>query len=107
MNSAGLQRKLPVDAYYPSLNLVIEYREEQHTKPVAHFDNPHIKTVSGVHRGEQRKLYDQRRRDILPKHGLRLLEVPYNLFTCNSRGRIIRNRGNDKKTLKHYILKRK
>jgi hypothetical protein len=56
--------KLPVDIYYPSLNLVIEYRETQHTNSVKHFDKPDVMTVSGVHRGEQRKIYDQRRRDI-------------------------------------------
>jgi len=55
-------RKLPVDGYYEELNLAIEYRERQHSEPVSHFDKPHKMTVSGVHRGEQRKIYDQRRR---------------------------------------------
>lgn len=30
--------KLPVDAYYPSLNLVIEFKEKQHTEEVKFFD---------------------------------------------------------------------
>lgn len=29
--------KLPVDAFYPDLNLVIEYRERQHFEAVRHF----------------------------------------------------------------------
>lgn len=72
--------KLPVDAYYSTLNLVIEYCERQHTESVSHFDKPHVLTVSGVNRGLQRALYDQRRRDVLPKHGITLVE----LFFLNS-----------------------
>jgi hypothetical protein len=48
--------KLPVDCFYPELNLVIEYKEQQHTKPNKHFDKPDKMTVSGLHRGEQRKI---------------------------------------------------
>src|SRR5688500_16258444 len=44
-------RKLPVDGYYPSINLVVEYRERQHFESVALFDKR--KTVSGVSRAEQ------------------------------------------------------
>ena len=32
-------------------------------------------TVSGVGRGEQRKIYDQRRRDVLPVNGIKLIEI--------------------------------
>lgn len=46
--------KLPVDAYYPSLNLVIEFKERQHTEEVKLFDKR--QTVSGVGRGEQRRI---------------------------------------------------
>ena len=48
--------KLPVDAYYESLNLVIEYYERQHTESVQHFNKK--STVSGVTRDEQRRIYD-------------------------------------------------
>ena len=68
-------RPLPVDAYYPGLNLVVEYRERQHTESVQFFDRR--MTASGVYRGEQRRLYDQRRRDVLPRHGITVLEVNY------------------------------
>lgn len=34
----GKRSTLPVDAFYPELNLVIEYREIQHSKPVTIFD---------------------------------------------------------------------
>lgn len=69
---------LPVDAYYPELNLVVEYYESQHTELTPFFDNK--KTVSGVSRGEQRRIYDQRRKDVLPKHGIRLVIISYTDF---------------------------
>jgi hypothetical protein len=85
--------KLPVDSYYPDLNLVIEYKEQQHTKPNAHFDKPNKLTVSGVHRGEQRKIYDQRRLDVLPKHGITVIEISYSDFEFDRKDRIVRGDG--------------
>lgn len=84
-------RKLPVDAYYESLNLVIEYHERQHTEAVSLFDNK--PTVSGVSRGEQRKIYDQRRAEILPKHGIKLVIISYRDFGTSKK--LQRNRNND------------
>ncbi len=66
----GRRRSLPVDAYYAEHRLVIEYRERQHDEPVAHFDKPNALTVSGVHRGIQRRIYDDRRAVEIPAHGL-------------------------------------
>ena len=34
----GKRRKLPVDAFYPEHNLVVEYKEKQHTETVPFFD---------------------------------------------------------------------
>ena len=76
-------RKLPVDAYYADLNLVIEYYESQHTESTPFFDNK--KTVSGVSRGEQRRLYDERRRTELPKHGIKLIILRYSDFGTTKR----------------------
>lgn len=71
-------RKLRVDAYYESKNLVIEYNEKQHTEDVAFFDRK--KTISGITRKEQRKLYDERRKVVLPQHGISLVVISYNDF---------------------------
>jgi hypothetical protein len=71
----GLCRKLPVDAYYPELNLVIEYRETQHFEAVKHFDKPDRLTCSGCTRSEQRRLYDQSRKDVLHERGIKLVEL--------------------------------
>jgi len=87
----GRCRKLPVDAYYEELKLVIEYGERQHTQAVTFFDKPHRMTISGVHRGEQRRIYDQRRKKIIPENGLQLIEISYSDFHHNSRKKIIRN----------------
>lgn len=93
--------RLPVDIYYPTLNLVIEYRERQHTEPVKIFDQR--QTVSGVSRGEQRKIYDQRRREILPQHDIQLIEISYDDFEYDSRKRIMRNRERDIKKVQELI----
>lgn len=98
---------LLVDSYYDSLKLVVEYREKQHTEEVKFFDKPNKMTVSGVHRGEQRKLYDERRRKVLPENGIKLLEISYSDFNYDNSKRIIRNRENDLKTVKNILIKEK
>ena len=104
-NKNNVRKKLPVDAYYQTLNLVIEYNERQHTEKVTFFDKPDKMTVSGVSRGEQRKIYDQRRKDVLPKHGIDLIVLSYFDFNFDSRKKIIRNRTNDLKILKQKLKK--
>ncbi len=81
-------RMLPVDAYYPGRNLVVEYHEKQHSETVPIFDNKI--TVSGVSRGEQRIRYDQLRRDLLPKNGITLVELSYSDFEHDGRKRLVR-----------------
>ncbi|MEI8047982.1 MAG: hypothetical protein WCI92_11430 [Bacteroidota bacterium] len=95
--------KLPVDAYYESLNLVIEFQELQHSEPVAFFDKPEIKTVSGVSRDEQRKIYDQRRREELPKHEIKLIVIPHTIFSYDSQHKIIRNTAQDLEKVRDVI----
>lgn len=73
--TTGSARRLPVDAYWERCGLVVEFREHQHYEPVTHFDKPDRLTVSGVHRGEQRRIYDQRREELIPAHGLRLIII--------------------------------
>lgn len=95
--------KLPVDAYYEELNLVIEFREKQHTEEVKFFDKPDKITVSGVSRGEQRKIYDQRRRDLLPTNGIKLIEISYFDFEFNNKKRILRNKTIDLKRVEEIF----
>ncbi|WP_296708262.1 hypothetical protein [Rhodoblastus sp.] len=81
-------RTLPVDAFYQDLGWVIEYHERQHTESVSIMNRR--MTVSGVTRGEQRRIYDQRRREVLPDQGIRLVVLDYSLFACNGRKRLTR-----------------
>ncbi|MFE5879598.1 hypothetical protein [Streptomyces hydrogenans] len=101
--TSGRQAKLPVDAYWPGHQLVVEYRELQHGQSMPHFDKPDRLTVSGVHRGEQRALYDARRDAEIPAHGLRLVVVrPANL-DADSRGRLRRSTASDLAALKKIL----
>lgn len=99
----GQCRKLPVDAYYETLKLVIEYRERQHTESVKHFDKPDKITVSGVHRGEQRKIYDERRRKVLPENDIKLIEISYYDFEYDNQKRIKRNKNKDIETIRRIL----
>lgn len=85
--------RLPVDAYYEANSLVIEYRECQHSEPVAIMDRR--MTVSGVTRGEQRRKYDQRRRDELPAHKMTLVELDYSMFKPGRNKRLLRDTVSD------------
>ncbi|HBR11622.1 MAG TPA: hypothetical protein DD740_05325 [Chryseobacterium sp.] len=100
--------KLPVDIYYPTLKLVIEYREKQHSEEVKFFDKKI--TVSGTNRGEQRKKYDELRRTEIPKNGLDLIEFDYSEFGHTKGKRLLRNREEDERIirekLKNYILRK-
>jgi hypothetical protein len=70
---------------------------------VLHFDKPHVLTVSGVHRGEQRKMYDLRREHEIPKHGLRLVIIPFDALDVDARGRLRRNRAADIAAIRAFL----
>ena len=89
----GKCRRLPVDAFYPALNLVIEYRERQHSEAVAIMDRRD--TISGCKRGEQRRRYDARRRSRLPAHGITLVELDYSMFTHDKQKKLLRDSAAD------------
>jgi hypothetical protein len=95
--------KLPVDAYYPVLNLVIEYMERQHSEPVKFFDKR--ETVSGMSRGEQRKKYDALRQTEIPKQGINLELFSYADFEHNGAKRLLRNREQDFEIIKKKLTK--
>ncbi|MEW2570424.1 hypothetical protein [Streptomyces sp. NPDC047070] len=101
--TGGRRARLPVDAYWPGHGLVVEYRELQHDRPVPHFDKPDRLTVSGVHRGEQRALYDARRNVEIPAHGLRLVVVRPADLDADGRGRLRRSENADLAALKKLL----
>ena len=77
--TTGRARRLPVDGYW-------------HTVAVPLFDRR--ATVSGVPRGEQRRLYDQRKAEILPQQGIRLVVIHKSEFTTKA-DRIVRDHERD------------
>ena len=93
--------RLPVDAYYADLKLVVEYRERQHSGPVAFWDKK--PTASGVPRSLQRSRYDQRRRDVLPRNGIELVELCHVDFKCNSRTRLLRVAEDDERVVREKL----
>ena len=95
--------RLPVDAFYDSKNLVIEYYEKQHYEDVVFFDKKEFITVSGVNRKEQRMIYDKRRQEILPKHNINVIILSYKDFNYNNKKRIIRNAEKDIKIISEKL----
>jgi hypothetical protein len=84
----GRCHRLPVDAYYKELELVVEYHERQHHEPISFFDRRIV--ASGITRGEQRKLYDRQREEVLPKKGITLLVIRCDEFDHTSAKRLRR-----------------
>lgn len=102
---SGGTRRLPVDAYYARHRLVIEYQERQHDQPIRHFDKPDVLTLSGVHRGVQRRIYDERRATEIPAHGLRLVIVKPGDLAADKRGRLQRRGDDDLPALRAVLMR--
>ena len=100
---SGRCARLPVDGYWPNAKIVVEYRELQHDRPVAHFDKPDRLTVSGVHRGVQRAIYDARRDLLIPAHGIRLVVVTPAHLATDSRGRLRRDEARDLPAIRRLL----
>ncbi len=90
----GKRRPLPVDGYFPRHRLIVEYWERQHSAPVSIMDEG--LTVSGVSRGDQRRLYDQRRQAWAEANRLRLVILDYRGFETDELGRLLRNPDRDR-----------
>jgi hypothetical protein len=95
--------RLPVDAYYPDRRLVVEYRKRQHTEAIPIMDRR--MTVSGVDRGAQRAIYDQRRRDLLPQHGIALVELSYADFAHRENKCLLLRREEDRTVVRQALAR--
>jgi hypothetical protein len=90
--------RLPLDAFYVGLNLVIEFYEREDEA-----DGAKVITISNVKRSEQRKIYAQRKRDVLKEKGIDLVEMDYDEFECDENNRLVRNKEVDIKLLKEIL----
>jgi hypothetical protein len=70
-------KRLPFDSVWEARKLIIEIDEDQHAQATPFFDKPHKITVSGVHRGEQRAIYDRRKRAAAKKNGYKVVAIPW------------------------------
>lgn len=73
----GRSVELPFDAVWESRKLIVEVDEDQHREVTPIFDKKDKLTVSGVHRGEQRKQYDERKREAASKNHYTLVCIPW------------------------------
>lgn len=94
-------RRLPVDAYYEKLKLVIEYHERQHTEAVPFMDKLHA--VSGVSRSQQRKIYDERRCKILPENGIKLEVINVAELSCKPNKRLRQDKEHDLEVIRQRL----
>lgn len=92
--------ELPVDSFWPDLRLVVEFQEEQHSAPSPFFDRRH--TVSGMGRGQQRRRYDERKRTLIPQHGLRIVVIEKSEFVLKSR-KVDRDHPRDLKVVRRHL----
>lgn len=83
--------KLPLDAYYEDLKLVIEFFQKKETE-------------ESDERAAQRKFYDQRKKDVLKKKEISLIDINYALFECNEEDNLVRNKEQDIKVLKGILI---
>lgn len=74
---------------------------KQHTQPVRLFDGR--ATVSGISRGEQRRVYDQRKAELIPLHGIRFLVMHKSEFTVRA-DKITRDRTRDLATVRRFLV---
>lgn len=95
--------KLPVDAYYAGLKLVVEFTEVQPKKPAHQLIKRETKMASGPNRAAQKKIYDKRRAEVLPKNDIQLVVIPHNIFKYNDQHKIIRNTEKDLKTVMEVL----
>lgn len=97
----GKRRPLPVDGYFPRHRLIVEYWERQHSAPVPIMDEG--STVSGVSRGHQRRLYDQRRQKWAEANGMRFVILDYRGFGTDQHGRLLRNPTQDRQIIANAL----
>lgn len=107
MHKRGKTRtKLPLAAFYENANLVIEFLEKPN-KTEAYLEKLKAITSNGITRGEQIIRYNKRRRDVLEKKDINLIEIDYTSFECDNKNNLSRNKDMDvallKKILKQYI----
>lgn len=95
---------LPLDGFYPNKNLVIEYTEKQQSADESS-SNQNKMTISGVNRTEQRKIYKQRKKEVLRKKDINFIEIKFKDFEYDKELKIIRDEEKNKAILLRLLDK--
>lgn len=98
------QSVLPVDAYYRRSGFVMEFLDNGNETQIQ-FGKPGRKTISGVDRAEQRKIYALRKRKALESKKIPLIEIDFKSFECTAENKLIRNEAKDEAVLKKILKK--
>lgn len=96
--------EIPLDGYYYSLNLAIDYSEKQDVEETI-VDNADKMTISGVTRAEQRKIYNRRKREVLRKKEVNFIELKYKDFVYDEQFKLVRNNDKNLHILKKLLKK--
>lgn len=103
MHRKGKTRtKLPLAAFYEEVNLVIEFLDKKN-KTEQQLKKLNVITVSGITRAEQIIRYNKRRRDVLQKKNINLIEIDYSLFECDNKKNLNREKDKDVRLLKKIL----
>jgi len=92
---------LPVDAYYKEAKLVLEFLKVE--DDTVELGKPGRKTISGVDRAEQRKIYALRKRKGLKSKDIPLIEIDFAAFELDADNKLARNKEADEKVLKALL----
>lgn len=93
----GRRSRLSVDAYFSNVNLIIEYREKQHSQSVRIMDKR--MTVSGVDRGEQRRIYDLWKEKWAKDNDIMFLAIDFSELSHKKSGKLLKNIEEDRKAI--------
>ncbi|WP_298426846.1 hypothetical protein [uncultured Kordia sp.] len=87
--------KLPLDAYYKDLKLVIEFFQKE-----KNFEDLDEKEQARI---TQIKYYDELKKEAVLNKKFRYMKINYAQFECNENGKLIRNTENDTIVLKNIL----
>ncbi|MGL1887470.1 MAG: hypothetical protein OCD76_13225 [Reichenbachiella sp.] len=103
-NRDGMSRSiLPVDAYYHTLSLAIEFTHRA-LDDKDYSEKEDRLTNSGVTRSEQRKIYSERKIKGLRSNEKEVAVIDYSSFKIDKQGKIVRDLESDKKILKGILI---
>ena len=88
--------KLPLDAYYKDLKLVIEFFQTSN-KPVSDLDEKEQARIAQI------KYYDELKKEAVLNKSFRYMKINFAQFECDEANKLVRNTENDIRVLKEIL----